>query len=1345
MKVPPLDLSRKRPLAEGDLIAASTDQASEISRSTGRHDFGRGDQVPLSQRARISRQNGAATARPAADSRAAMQRAYTAGQTRIRPVATKTSRLETGDVVAFFRQGQALMVQSVESTASDSKLYVLIESDQRDADQQGTPLLVHRRDNVFGFQAPEADHRFLKPTLRANQRLVFAIQNFAVNESWEVVGGDPDVAWEERAFTLCCPQLPGFKLEVTMRRLGRWDTPDGKCNTARSILRSAHHSAAHDQGMEDTISVVKTGYDDLMTLATLSKQRLMEEQETNARLRAAAADYRAEMEAEVAKMRSDIGGLLGMVHSRDHELAAADAANSKIRTVALNMQARYAVNGMARVCFAAWREFSRSMIHRKDLAARQQMRNEGRWIQAIFDGWRTMAEQSKERLEQASRSGVRIIMQRRGDCFRTWKQHAEATSALLVQAKRSSERKRLTAFLRSWRAFAAARREASAHADNLAELHNAATLGNALQAWSAAVQHSRFASAYAHDLAASANLRLLGGVFSRWRALLVSAADTSAAAQLMHARAQERHLKQMLHSWRAQVHAKAAARHVAEAMGQQHDRQALHVGFNAFLMLSERGHEIEVKVAGLASANRLCQVAGIFSAWKEVAASLAATQQLIAGVQRQAQRRTVLIAFRSWQDETSRTVYLDNKADKLKRRLDDRRRSAVMRAWRNSQQQQQSTVAAFKDRQDKHMLLQALQWWRVLSKVQLHNQQIQAFMERKRARTAMAAAFGALQAHAAMKLEARLAAEDQYARIQLRLQAATTTTAFAVWRDLTADLKIRRDHADSMALARSAKLAEATLSAWDAHLQDKKAEMQSFLAARRLLERSCVRRVLLAWKVHMQDRQDARSVLQDVIQQTCNTSAADALLAWKAMAGDAKRLTLAASRIRARRAAALMRRGVEAWKEMVDRREQAAAILKQVADSASLQASTSLNVPTTASVREARLSASFASWHGFAQESKRHASIVATLRARRQHRLAAEAMAAWKDLLALAKGATDEAERRHHMKRLGLLELGFSMWQEGIQADRALKHRIATNVFAKHTCFKVLQKIWWEDFTARFESTMDSLHSRAAATLQDPLPQHWRSGQTISAGHGAQPMPLDEAENLAPAMGPAPFATPAFMDARSTQTTPYTAAHSVMLMATPKTAGLSPQELTRGMTEGVFQKPTGMMIQVTSEVQEAEQSGPLSIKSSPSQEKSPDKAPQQAPAEKECIRDSDIPSDDEDGAAPGTPEGELRPLVGGPLHISDDPSEPADSPRGDSKRGGDGLAASFAQWARPFDLDVYKRMRTPSRASPESKTPSTSTPERSGPHLNASPSHLKPQGDSAKTPAPSSVGSCRGA
>ena len=44
-----------------------------------------------------------------------------------------------------------------------------------------------------------------------------------------------------------------------------------------------------------------------------------------------------------------------MVHSRDHELAAADLANSRIRTVAINMQARFAVHSMARVCFAAWR------------------------------------------------------------------------------------------------------------------------------------------------------------------------------------------------------------------------------------------------------------------------------------------------------------------------------------------------------------------------------------------------------------------------------------------------------------------------------------------------------------------------------------------------------------------------------------------------------------------------------------------------------------------------------------------------------------------------------------------------------------------------------------------------------------------------------------------------------------------------------------------------------------------------------------------------------------------------------------------------------------------------------
>ena len=39
-------------------------------------------------------------------------------------------------------QGKALIVQSADSSASDSKLYVLVESDR---DQQGTALLVHRR------------------------------------------------------------------------------------------------------------------------------------------------------------------------------------------------------------------------------------------------------------------------------------------------------------------------------------------------------------------------------------------------------------------------------------------------------------------------------------------------------------------------------------------------------------------------------------------------------------------------------------------------------------------------------------------------------------------------------------------------------------------------------------------------------------------------------------------------------------------------------------------------------------------------------------------------------------------------------------------------------------------------------------------------------------------------------------------------------------------------------------------------------------------------------------------------------------------------------------------------
>ena len=69
----------------------------------------------------------------------------------------------------------------------------------------------------------------------------------------------------------------------------------------------------------------------------------------------------------------------------------------------------------------------------------------------------------------------------------------------------------------------------------------------------------------------------------------------------------------------------------------------------------------------MASAARRRRAASVFAAWREAAGCLAATKQLIAGVQRQALRRAVLSAFRSWQDETSRTVYLDRKADKLKR------------------------------------------------------------------------------------------------------------------------------------------------------------------------------------------------------------------------------------------------------------------------------------------------------------------------------------------------------------------------------------------------------------------------------------------------------------------------------------------------------------------------------------------------------------------------------------------------------------------------------------------------------------------------------------------------------
>ena len=54
-------------------------------------------------------------------------------------------------------------------------------------------------------------------------------------------------------------------------------------------------------------------------------------------------------------MKSNIGRLLDMINARDYELSEADVANRKIRQVALNMQARFSVNSMLRICFAAWR------------------------------------------------------------------------------------------------------------------------------------------------------------------------------------------------------------------------------------------------------------------------------------------------------------------------------------------------------------------------------------------------------------------------------------------------------------------------------------------------------------------------------------------------------------------------------------------------------------------------------------------------------------------------------------------------------------------------------------------------------------------------------------------------------------------------------------------------------------------------------------------------------------------------------------------------------------------------------------------------------------------------------
>ena len=79
------------------------------------------------------------------------------------------------------------------------------------------------------------------------------------------------------------------------------------------------------------------------------------------------------------------------------------------------------------------REFSRSMTHRKDLAARQTSRNVGRWLHEIFKQWRSQAEQSKERAKQAKISYGRILEQKRNNSFRIWKEHAEATSVLLAE------------------------------------------------------------------------------------------------------------------------------------------------------------------------------------------------------------------------------------------------------------------------------------------------------------------------------------------------------------------------------------------------------------------------------------------------------------------------------------------------------------------------------------------------------------------------------------------------------------------------------------------------------------------------------------------------------------------------------------------------------------------------------------------------------------------------------------------------------------------------------------------------------------------------------------------------
>ena len=64
----------------------------------------------------------------------------------------------------------------------------------------------------------------------------------------------------QRSFLVCVQ----YTLDVTMRRLGRWNMPARNHATARSLALSSNQNATHDEGMKRTTFVVQQAYKDVV-------------------------------------------------------------------------------------------------------------------------------------------------------------------------------------------------------------------------------------------------------------------------------------------------------------------------------------------------------------------------------------------------------------------------------------------------------------------------------------------------------------------------------------------------------------------------------------------------------------------------------------------------------------------------------------------------------------------------------------------------------------------------------------------------------------------------------------------------------------------------------------------------------------------------------------------------------------------------------------------------------------------------------------------------------------------------------------------------------------------------